>query len=69
MRQLSVPTLSPSVAVAVVTAVVFSLMFRLALVPPPSLVMVGALSFASVTLTVSVCCVACAPSSASTTTS
>ena len=63
------PVVSASVATTVVTAVLPSATLMEAEAPPPLLVMSGALSFASVTLTVSVCCVACTPSSASTTTS
>ena len=69
MRQLSVPTLSPSVAVAVVTAVVFSLTLRLALAPPPSLVMTGAWSLPSVMVTVRAWVSVCTPSRTSTITS
>ncbi len=42
---------STSVAVTVVTAVLFSATFRPALAPPPSLVITGATSLTSVTVT------------------
>ena len=63
------PVESASVAGTVVTAVLPSATLMEADAPPPSLVMSGAVSLVSVTLTVSVCCVACTPSSASTMTS
>ncbi len=69
MRQLKVPTLSPSVAVPVVTAVVFSSMFRLALAPPPSLVKTGAWSLPSVMVMATTWVSVCTPSRTSTITS
>ncbi len=63
------PTVSASVAVTVVTAVLPSATLTEAVAPPPLLVTSGAVSLVSVTLTVNVCWVACTPSSASTMTS